>query len=428
MDPIRLRGPADVLTALPYQLGYHPHDCLVAMALHERRVGLVARIDLPASDHPEELQAVAASASAPLHRERPDSVLLIGYESARGQSDPLVDEVSSCLAAAGLTVADRLVVRQGRWYSRDCGEQDCCPEDGTPLPDPSQTPAVADFVALGLAPLPERAALTRLVAPDERVCRRVATALRHRASPRGAAFGLSPGGPPDGAPTGSATNGEPDSAINGAPDSATNGAPDSATNGAPDSATNGAPDSAINSDRRVAVQRLQWLSLWRAVCDVGADAAPVDALDPSEVAELVASLDDIAVRDGLIAWLCPGTVPLESLPDDLVDQLRTCLPQRPWHAAAGGEGLGAADPAGADPVVAGRRLLARLQGLTRAVPDSHAAPVLTVTANVAWWLGDGTVARVALDRALGYRLARLLDHMVGLGVRPDRAGSRSARP
>ena len=56
------------------------------------------------------------------------------------------------------------------------------------------------------------------------------------------------------------------------------------------------------------------------------------------------------------------------------------------------------------------------------MPDEHAAALLTVLANLAWWLGDGALTRVALDRALehspGYRLARLLERMVDLGVRP----------
>jgi transposase len=60
--------------------------------------------------------------------------------------------------------------------------------------------------------------------------------------------------------------------------------------------------------------------------------------------------------------------------------------------------------------------------LCRALPDGQAAPMLTVLANVAWWLGDGALARTALERALavepGYRLARLLDRMVVLAIRP----------
>jgi hypothetical protein len=389
MDPIRLRGPADVLAALPYQLGYHPRDCLVLVALHDRAVGLVARIDLPAH---EDTAAAAASALAPLLRERPDRVLLVGYESVEGASGPLLDEVERGLAAAGLGVLDRLVVRDGRWFSADCDEA-CCPDEGTPLPDPSETPGVADFVALGMAPLAERSALTTLVASDEGVCRDVASALQRQSGVSKALGVTVPEVRGEGvAGQGVAGQGVEDEMV------------------VPLDRTRGRHD--------LAVRRLRWLSLWRVACDVGPGAVPVDRLQPDEVAGLVASLADVELRDGLIAWLCPGTMPLDALAEDLVDQLRCCLPDRPWHSQVShGEAM-----------LAGRRLLARLQWVARAVPDSHAAPILTVTANLAWWLGDGTVARVALERALEhapeYRLARLLDHLVGLGVRPPSSRSR----
>ena len=48
--------------------------------------------------------------------------------------------------------------------------------------------------------------------------------------------------------------------------------------------------------------------------------------------------------------------------------------------------------------------------------------VLTVLAALTWHLGEGTLTRMALDRALalepGYRLALLLERMVDLAIRP----------
>jgi hypothetical protein len=45
---------------------------------------------------------------------------------------------------------------------------------------------------------------------------------------------------------------------------------------------------------------------------------------------------------------------------------------------------------------------------------------------VAWYHGQGTLARVALDRALGdipdYRLAGLVEQLVDLGLRPSALG------
>ena len=44
-------------------------------------------------------------------------------------------------------------------------------------------------------------------------------------------------------------------------------------------------------------------------------------------------------------------------------------------------------------------------------------------ASYAWWLGDGALASVALDRALtinpAYRLAQLVEKMVHLAIRPQ---------
>jgi hypothetical protein len=60
------------------------------------------------------------------------------------------------------------------------------------------------------------------------------------------------------------------------------------------------------------------------------------------------------------------------------------------------------------------------------MPTGEAAPMLTVLANLTWWMGDGTLTREALGRALAlepdYRLARLLARMVDLALRPRAAG------
>jgi hypothetical protein len=57
------------------------------------------------------------------------------------------------------------------------------------------------------------------------------------------------------------------------------------------------------------------------------------------------------------------------------------------------------------------------------LPDEHAAPALTVLGCFTWWRGNGAVTRVALERALrcdpNYRVARLLEQMVDLAVRPE---------
>ena len=348
METIRLRGPGDVLACLPYQLGYQPRDSVVVVALEDRRVGLVQRLDLPPPDEVDEAARVLVEA---LCRHDVRSALLVGYEEVRHAARPLLDEVADLMEQAGVEVVDRLGVHDGRWYALDCDEP-CCPSQGTPLPLPADVPAVAEFVALGAAPLATRGALGTLVAVEESVAGQVGAALR-RQRPGDAAV-----------PTSS------------------------------------------SQQRRAA------LAVWREALDLSGEGRPVESTTPAQVAQLVTSLADVPLRDGLIAWLCPGTLPLDDVGAGLMDAVRAVLPVPAW---ADGE-------PGAAGLLAGRRLLVRLQWLARAVPDAEAAPLLTVLANVAWWFGDGAQARVALDRALehtpDYTLARLVTQMVDLGVRP----------
>ena len=383
MTQIRLRGPADVVAVLPYQLGYHPQDSIVVVALHDRAVGLIERLDLPAREHSDEAARVLVG---PLLRDLPEAVLLVGYETAEGASRPALDALRGRLMEADLDVLDRLVVRDGRWYSIDCADT-CCPPEGIPV-QAADTPAVAEYVGLEVSPLTGRSEITDLVAADPTLAPAVGAALGELGSadpgvtnqaPRNA--GPCEAGPCDAGPTAS-----------------------------------GPSDASLAA----AAHRLRALSGWAAVCDVTAGAAEVEDLDPAQIALLVHSLEDLALRDGLVAWLCPGSLPLDCLPPDLFDALRCTLPTPTWHRAA---------PDGSA-AIAGRRLVARLQSLVRSVPDEYAAPALTVLANLAWWQGDGALARTCLDRALealpGYRLARLLERMLDLGVRPGGQGEELA--
>lgn len=358
MNTIRLRGPEDVLATLPYQLGYHPDHAIVLVALRDRAVGMVQRLDLPPDEHVS--RAVAAMVP-PLLRDKPDGVLLIAYERSAGAAMPMLDALGQACGEARVEVVDRLVVREGRWFAPDCAG-DCCPVQGMPLPAAADTPAVADFVGLEMAPLPDRGSLERMLAADRPRSAEVARAL--------------PRGKPD----------WPEQALGALP--------------------------RAEPRRARAVRRLSWLALWAVVCDVSGARPPVEGLSAEELAQLAVSLSDKEFRDGLIAWICPGTLPLDLLDEDLADELRSSLPTPAWSVR----------PPSREAVVAGRRMVARLAFLCRAAPEAYAPALLTVLANYAWWLGDGALARSAIDRALqvdpGYRLAQLVQRMVDLAIRP----------
>lgn len=132
---------------------------------------------------------------------------------------------------------------------------------------------------------------------------------------------------------------------------------------------------------------------------------------------LAASLTDVDLRDGMIAWLCPGTLPQDLIDPTLIDQMTRTLPE-PWPV--GGVG-------GMEEVISQQRIERRLCELSAALPDGWAVPALTVLASFTWSRGDGALTRIALDRALRvdphYRLAQLLERMVNLAIRPEEASA-----
>ena len=185
---ITLRGPGDVVGLLPYQLGYHPRDSVVAVSLRGKRVGLVARADLPPDEHVDE---VVSTLLGPLVRDGATSVVVVGYEDVPDASQPLLMALVEQLERAGIHVLDVPVVRDGRRYSATCSDS-CCPPEGIALPDPADVPGVAEYVGMGRAPLRSRGAVHGLVEPEQWRCEGVCGC---RGGPRLACAGCGGGRP-----------------------------------------------------------------------------------------------------------------------------------------------------------------------------------------------------------------------------------------
>ena len=408
---IHLSGPADVLTVLPYQLGFHPHECLVVVSLRGTRMGLVQRIDLPPPEHV--VDAVAAMI-APLRQDTPRAALLIGFEQREGQSRAMLDEMADACLAHGIEVADRMVVRGGRWFDLDC-TQGCCPPEGLPLPPPSEVPAVAEFVGREICPLPDRSALADLLEPN----------LPQLSSPLAEVLRLAD-------EWSHLRQGVTDAVEAGLTTAKTERGTGATERGTGES-ERGTGESELGTreselgTRETEIHtrgtelhgfRASELAVWSLVlCDLD-DAEPIRELPPQDLAMLAVSLTDVDLRDGLIAWLCPGALPQDLIEPDLFVQLSRTLPEPPWFGGDAGEMA---------QVIGRQRIERRLCELCAALPDALAVPVLTVLASFTWWRGDGALTRIALDRALRtephYRLAELLERMVDLAIRPERASA-----
>jgi len=245
-----------------------------------------------------------ASALLPsLITENPDAVIVIRYEDRDGESLPALEALTTALQSHSMPIHDRLVVRDGMWRSLDCHNPLCCPEKGSPVPEPADVPGViSEFVGQGVSPHPDRESLARRVEPG----------------PQAAAVA-------------------------------------------------GLIRSWKEASEGPVVPRAELFSAWPRILEPdGPDITVEDA------ALAAMSLLDIEIRDALVAWLCPGTLPLDMLGKGVLSLL------------SGLESGGCV--VGTDPASTGANcgVPDRLIGLCAMLPDDVAAPALSLLASYIW--------------------------------------------
>ena len=147
MTPISVSSMADLLTVLPYQLGFYPRRSLAVVVLLDRRVELTVRMDL----HPrEQVDAALVSVRRAIARIGACSALLVAFEDTPGESAAVARQVAAALRRAGVLVDGSVVVRAGQWRERSRGAA------WRPLPADDEVPAVRRFQRLGVRPAADR--------------------------------------------------------------------------------------------------------------------------------------------------------------------------------------------------------------------------------------------------------------------------------
>lgn len=155
---IRIASPGDLASAIPYLLGFHPHESLVIVGSRAKGGAMAARLDLaPVPD------AYRAAANAFRNHAGCESVLLAGYGSA-DQVTPAVDAASEVLTHYGLEIHEIIRVCDGRYWSLTCTSPACCSPDGVPF-DASTSQAAAAAVYAGCVTRPSREDLVDSLAP-----------------------------------------------------------------------------------------------------------------------------------------------------------------------------------------------------------------------------------------------------------------------
>lgn len=433
MTKIALSGPADLLATIPYHLGFYPSRSVVVVCFHENRLGLLARLDALSGEQVDH----AVEALLPvLRREAPTSVTLVSFEMTPGETLPLHQALADGVGTTGILVREQLLVRDRRWFSLDCTGP-CCPPEGLPMPQDADVPAVAAFVGLGQAVLTDRESMARLVAPlpSENPGPGHDAAVRHieRWQQRYSWSLIT--------------------------DSTATSKTGSVNRVASFTSLSAARPTGRGSEQRRQRQLVdEALGCWRVLLSPELD----DDLLPALLPQLVAPLRFAPLRDAIIAWLCPGAMPLTEVDPSLVAQLEARLgPDLRGAAARDGDtgehvkappvvaswpplaplapGPNWTSPEPApmardgrvvssggvdgdwDAALASRLVQSRLTRLCRETPSAHAAPVLAVLACYAWWSGDGTLAGMAVDQALqlegDHRLCGLVRSALDHGLR-----------
>lgn len=173
---VRLRGPADLVQALPYLVGFRPVDSVVVVALAGRRQRLVmtARADL------DDQSAVALSAVwKSAVRQGATSILLSVHDDGAGPGPlpwcDLVATLKTDAVTAGLEVLDAICVGASRFWSYECTSPGCCPAEGRPVETHGEV--AAELVLQGVPTVGRREDLEREVAQDADRAGRVAGLL-----------------------------------------------------------------------------------------------------------------------------------------------------------------------------------------------------------------------------------------------------------
>lgn len=145
-----LTSPHDLLAAVPFMVGYHPKDSLVAMALRDDKVVMAMRVDFP---DPDLILATSETIAMHLIREQASEAIVVGYLPANTLETDSLAIVREVIARNDIIVKECIAVRGDRFRSNLCQDIGCCPPEGNPIPLLTDSRVTAEQVAAG-NPLP----------------------------------------------------------------------------------------------------------------------------------------------------------------------------------------------------------------------------------------------------------------------------------
>lgn len=173
--PVPLRGPIDLIAAIPHLVGYQPADGdVVVLGLRAATVVMTACNHLGDLPTDQERRAAINDIGGPVSHANIDSAAVVGYGDPE-QIGASVARLSTFLTLHDIAVVEAICVAQGRYYAQEPATPDA--EDGVPF-DATTTAVAATMVLAGSTALPNRQALINQFQPvtgEERAAMHAAT-------------------------------------------------------------------------------------------------------------------------------------------------------------------------------------------------------------------------------------------------------------
>lgn len=145
-----LTSPHDLLSAIPFLVGFQPEDSIVLLSLKDDSISMAMRIDFPDSISPEQVEEITSH----LRQAEPDAAITVYYlPESSIDADHIIRSITDAIDTEEIPLRESIIVHAKRWRSLICEDADCCPAQGSPMPPLDQSRIAAEQVALG-KPIP----------------------------------------------------------------------------------------------------------------------------------------------------------------------------------------------------------------------------------------------------------------------------------
>lgn len=140
----------DLITAVPFLIGFHPTNSIVLVSVKDESIGLAMRIDIPRTLDSNAIDLLAHH----FIREKAEAALILAYmPDERDDGDSLLISLGAGLIRNGISVQESLLIRAGRYRSIICRDLSCCSPIGKEVPQIEDSEMAAEHVVAGI-PMP----------------------------------------------------------------------------------------------------------------------------------------------------------------------------------------------------------------------------------------------------------------------------------